>query len=97
MTIGPKNKDEARVFAEENLVADVQVALHRALEKADVSRSQLAARLGVTPARVTQLFDSNANPTLRMLARVLHALELECDVKLSGPLCLALRGRRCAP
>ena len=62
------------IEAEENLVADFQFALNWLMNDKKVSRSQLAARLDVSKARVTQLLNGAANPTIRTAARYLRAL-----------------------
>lgn len=62
------------IGAEEDFVADFQFMLHRVMVESGVSRSELADRLGVSKARVTQVLKSEANPTLRTAARFFHAL-----------------------
>ncbi len=62
--------------AEENLVADAQLLLHELMIAKGVTRAQLAHRLGVSRARISQLFSSECkNFTVRLLARALHALD----------------------
>lgn len=83
------NLDEiltSSVFAEEALVVDVQSLLHHIMEKAGLSRADLARRMGVSRARVTQMFsDDCPNLTLRLVARAFHALgevvELTCQAE----------------
>lgn len=69
--------------AEENFVADAQLLLHEVMLAKGISRTELAGRLGVSRARITQLFSSECkNFTVRLLARAMHALdeaaELSC-------------------
>jgi len=73
------------VFAEEALVIDVQSFLHSMMEEKGMSRAQLADAMGVSRARVTQMFSAECkNFTLRLLARAFFALgeraELTCDL-----------------
>jgi transcriptional regulator with XRE-family HTH domain len=46
----------------------------RMMAEQDISRSDLAARMGVTRARVTQLFNAPPNLTLRSIAQLALAL-----------------------
>ena len=57
-----------------DFIADTQVAVQSLMRRAGMSKSQLADALGVTRARVTQLFSEKPNMTLQTLARIFHAL-----------------------
>lgn len=72
--LGPQ-KGEEEAFAIEALVFSIQIALQRAMNRKGVSNKDLAERLGMSPARVSQIFSTNGpNLTLRTIARVAHAL-----------------------
>lgn len=75
--------NEAEIIAEEDLVIDVQFLLQEMINKHSVSRSELAKKIGITRARLTQLMQPNANPTIRTLARIFNALgeRIEIGVK----------------
>ena len=65
-------------FREEFFVAEVQARLANILEERGISRAELARKLGVSRARVTQIFSDDAtNLTLRLLARSFFALDEE--------------------
>jgi transcriptional regulator with XRE-family HTH domain len=65
-------------FREELFVAQSQARLSEMLDDKGVSRAELARKLGVSRARVTQIFSDEAtNLTLRLLARSFLALEEE--------------------
>lgn len=70
-----------QIIAEENLVIDAQFLIQSILTEKGVSRSELAAKLGMTKARVSQMMKADANPTLRSLARVFHALGEEIVIE----------------
>jgi transcriptional regulator with XRE-family HTH domain len=73
--------DEKMVVAEDTLIADVQFAIHNLLEAKRVSRATLARKLGVSEARISQLFcDEAKNLTLRTLARIFHVLGEEPQI-----------------
>lgn len=73
--LGPQSKEEEEAFAIEALVFSVQISLQKAMQKHGVSNKELADRLGMTPARVSQIFATKgANLTLKTIARVQHAL-----------------------
>lgn len=76
--------DRSAVFAEEAFVVDVQAFLYEMMESKQVSRADLAKAMGVSRARISQLFsDDCKNFTVRLLARAMHALgetpRLECQ------------------
>lgn len=51
------------------------------LETLDLSQKQLAERLGVTPARVSQILKGNDNLTLKSLVAVATALGVRLNVR----------------
>jgi len=67
---------EEEAFAIEALVFATQVALQKAMNRKGVSNKELSERLGMSPARVSQIFSTNGpNLTLKTIARIAHALE----------------------
>jgi transcriptional regulator with XRE-family HTH domain len=66
--------DPAAIAAEENLVIDFQFLIEELMIKNGMTRSMLAARAGITTARLSQLMSSEANPTTKSLARLFYAL-----------------------
>lgn len=69
------NANEDLATVEEGFVVDVQVFLHEMMVEKQVSRAELARRMGVSRGRVTQIFsDDCKNLTIRLLARATHAL-----------------------
>jgi transcriptional regulator with XRE-family HTH domain len=76
-------KERSATRAEERFVVDVQVFLQELMEEKGLSRSDLAAAMGVTRARISQIFsDDCTNFTVRLLARAANALgevpEIDC-------------------
>jgi len=55
-------------------------AVARVMQEKNVNQSELARRLGVSRARVSQLLQHTSSPTLRTMVEVAQALE--CDVSL---------------
>lgn len=79
--LGPQFEGEKEAFAIEALVFSVQIALQKAMQKHGVSNKELAERLGMSPARISQIFSSNGpNLTLKTIARVQHALGEEFEL-----------------
>ena len=79
--LGPQVEGENEAFAIEALVFSVQLALQKAMMKHGVSNKQLAEKLGMSPARVSQIFASNGpNLTLKTIARIQHALGDEFEL-----------------
>jgi DNA-binding Xre family transcriptional regulator len=67
------------IEAEEGFIADVQFYIQALLNEKNVSYANLADLLGISTARVSQMFgDSAKNLTLRTVARIFAALGEEC-------------------
>ncbi|MGY4399377.1 helix-turn-helix domain-containing protein [Bradyrhizobium sp. USDA 3315] len=62
------------IEAQEDLVIDAQFLLHDLMVERGVTRSELARRVGISKARLSQIFSPKANPTLRTLAILFHAM-----------------------
>jgi len=67
----------AKLVAEELLIAEVTEALWEAMEQAHVSKTELAQRMGATKGYVSQVLNGSRNMTLRTLADIGHALALK--------------------
>ncbi len=83
LDLGPRDESEAAVAAAENFRLDVQYALIDAMEGRGMSQQDLALKLGVTEARVSQYFSDQCNITVRVLGRILHAIGARCSFTLS--------------
>lgn len=59
------------IEVEEDALLKFQFALIDAMNEANMNKADLAKALGVTPARVSQLLASEANPTIKVVARVM--------------------------
>lgn len=64
-------------FAEEYLVAKLQSRLQEILDDQGLTRSDLARRMDVSKARVSQIFSDEANITIKALARACFALNVD--------------------
>ena len=72
------------ILAEEAFVVDAQALLHELMETKGVSRSQLAAAMNVSRARITQILsDECKNFTVRLFARAMFALGERAEVTCS--------------
>ena len=57
----------------------------REMERQGISRTELAQRLGTTPAYVTKLLRGKVNFTLGTMVKLARALGAEIHVQLTGP------------
>jgi hypothetical protein len=81
MEMRRRNIHEEMIFAEEAVIVEAQTAIHTLMEDLGVNRAELARRLDVSDARVSQMFSDMAkNLTLRTLGRVFRALGQECRI-----------------
>lgn len=78
---GPKNAKESMTYAIGEFVADIQYCIQKVMNEKKVSRSELARRLGCSPANVTQMLSENSNLRLDTVAKIFHALGDRCVLK----------------
>lgn len=75
MTRHDREQDREQHLAEERLVYSTQTLIQRELNKRGLKYRDLARRLGVSEARISQLMGDDAhNLTVRTLARILYRL-----------------------
>jgi transcriptional regulator with XRE-family HTH domain len=67
--------DPKVIEAEENLLIDFHFLLQEVMNEKGMTRSELAERAGLSKARLTQILGSEANPTIKSMARLFHALD----------------------
>lgn len=79
-----KSLRDSSEFAEERLVASVQSLLEEILHEKGLNKTDLANKMGVSKARVSQIFSDNQNFTLRLLANAFHALGEELRLTRAG-------------
>lgn len=68
------------IVAEVDLVIDFQFLVQDLVENRGLNRSELAEKIGISRARLSQLLSSGANPTLHNVARILYALGEEASI-----------------
>lgn len=66
-----------RLYAIEGLVADAAELVARLMKEQNLTKADLARRLGKSRAWITQLLSGRANMTIRTFAEVVHALGAE--------------------
>jgi transcriptional regulator with XRE-family HTH domain len=76
-----RTSEEKKRLVEEEAILEVSELLCAALREENVSRSQLAERLGTSKANVTQILAGRRNMTVRVIADVLFALGKELRVR----------------
>lgn len=79
MTKSKIELDRNAIAIEENALMNFQFTLIDAMKAHGITKSALAECLGVTRARVSQLLSSDANPTVKLMARALAVFDLEAD------------------
>lgn len=66
---------ETRIDQQEWLILQVTLHIEKLMQDQEVSKSELARRLGVNRAYITQLLDGQTNMTLKKVADVMLALD----------------------
>jgi transcriptional regulator with XRE-family HTH domain len=75
--------DASRTEAEENLLIDFQFLVQELMVAKGITRAQLSEKTGISVARLSQIMSSQANPTVKTMARVLHALGEAMDLSVA--------------
>lgn len=70
-----------RIEAEEDAVIDIQFILLDLMQERGMTKEQLAKAVGVSKSRISQLFGSGANPTVKTVARIFDALDQKWLIK----------------
>jgi transcriptional regulator with XRE-family HTH domain len=65
-------------------ISRVSVMLSTALDSSGISQHDLAAKLNVSEARVSQMLNGDANLTILTLAKIASALKMELKIGLYG-------------
>ena len=74
---------EARIDEElSRLVTEFTNEINWHMREQDVTRAEVANRMGVSPGRVSQILSGGENLTLRTLASVTTALDTRCEMTL---------------
>ncbi|MGE3452899.1 MAG: helix-turn-helix domain-containing protein [Burkholderiales bacterium] len=76
------SRKNRRELAEETLIVDVSEAIWDALEKERITKSDLAAMLGVSKARITKLLNGSQNMTLRTVADIADAIDWAVSIEI---------------
>lgn len=76
----PSSVKECEEYAVENLILSIQIAIQKVMNEKGVSRKELAERLNLSEARISQMLSSNGvNLTLKSVGKIANALEEEFE------------------
>ena len=75
-----RKAEESIVYNVEGSILDFTEDLCRVMAEKDVSRAELARRIGTSPAYVTKILRGTSNFTLSSMVRV--AMALGCDLRI---------------
>ena len=64
------------------LIFDISYYLHELMEQKGISKKELAKKMNVTPAYITKILSADCNISLKTIAKVLSALEVDGGIKL---------------
>lgn len=65
-----RSANEELLLAEESALAQAALAIADLLESSNLTQRDLAQRIGVSEARISQILCADSNPTVRTLARI---------------------------
>ena len=76
-----RNQRRTSEYRQEELALDIAMHVNKRLKHLELTRSDLARRMGVSPAYVTQLLGGKPNMTLSTMVRLADALKLGLNVR----------------
>jgi transcriptional regulator with XRE-family HTH domain len=74
-------REGKRLYEQERAILEVTELISKLMERQNVSKSELARRLGKSKAYVTQLLGGRTNMTLRTISDVLFVLDSSLRVR----------------
>jgi len=72
-------------FWEENAIISLTEDVCVAMERAGISRTELARRLGTSPVYITKALRGDVNFTIKTMVRLALALDMEFCTRLARP------------
>ncbi len=69
------DSEDMKYYLQEKLIFEITECIAEMMQKKNISRSELAKKLGRTKGYVTQLLNGNANMTLKTVSDCLWALD----------------------
>ncbi len=77
-----KNIKKSDAFVEQLALAEVALALAAALDESGLSQKELAQRMGISEARISQILCADHNLTVKTFARLAAALDRQLKFEL---------------
>ena len=77
-----KTPEDKRLFQRERTITEVTELICQLMEEHDVSKAELARRLGTSKANITQMLDGRRNMTLSTISDILF--HLACEVRVAA-------------
>ena len=79
-----ESTENKTLLDEETLILEVAEHFWEQMGKQDVTKAELARRMGISKARVSKLLDGSNNLTLRKIANMAGALNMKFNVSLES-------------
>lgn len=64
---------------------DISGSVYRRMKELGISKSELAKRMGVSPAQITKIIKGNQNMTLKTIAKLEYALDMNITYGFDNP------------
>ncbi len=75
-----EDPEDRVIYLQESLVVDVAQKIYEAMEQQNISSKELATKLDVNPSRISQYLSGDSNLTLKTVATIFEALDMEMTV-----------------
>lgn len=90
-----ESSENRRLLNQETLIVEISETIWQAMENQQVSKAELAKRLGKSRAYVSQLLDGSRNMTLRTLADIATVLNIKIHIQLTEVLSIKTNSQSC--
>ena len=70
-------------YLAEGMKIDFSSRVYDFMQTKGINRTELAKRLGTSPAYVTKILSGTANPSLETMAKIAHALDTKIEIELA--------------
>lgn len=79
-----QSEENAKLVAQELLITEVTEGIWKAMKEADINKTDLANRVGVSKGYVSQVLSGSRNMTLRTLSDICFALDKEAKIAIEA-------------
>ena len=82
-----RSEENKKTFLQESLIVEVTETLYGLMIEKGITQAAIAEKLGVTPARISNLFRGKSNITLRTLSDLCFSIGVKPEIRFVSDNC----------